>query len=144
MSFSALIPTVFTVGDLEIVAVYVSSEVGSGDDDVIKILFNRNIFSPTTDYATGITIKIDTVPDAILTDALTGGGSEITLTMTSTAIFGEEWTIEYSSGPGDLEDALTGEPIASFGPFVITMNAFAGKWDFSLPEHSGQYLTVGF
>lgn len=85
---------------------YSSSEEGDITNDTVAVQFSENIVSPTVDYVTGVTIKINGVSQAIVSGTRQSDNSVVYYALTSLlgADANDVVTWEYSDVLGDIMD----------------------------------------
>ncbi len=108
---------------------FVSAEVGLVDNNTVVLTFSEFVESPTADYKTGFTVKVDAVTETISTGTLGGGMQTIQLAMVNFIYRGCVVTVEYDAVPGNIQD-ISANAMASFGAQSVTNNAGGGLlWD---------------
>lgn len=123
---------------------FLSGEEGDVTNLIVVIVFDEDIVSPTADYLTGVTIKINTVTVDIDTAVLQGDGATVYYTIASgqEADANDDITWEYSDTLGDIED-LAGNQLEDVNATTVENNV-GEHLRFDHQANSMQLVTLGF
>lgn len=83
---------------------YSSSEEGDVEDVKLAVTFSENINSPTSDYVTGVTLKVNAVSEVIVSGVRQANQAIVHYTLTNTPDANDTITFEYSDALGNIED----------------------------------------
>lgn len=105
-------------------AVFVSGEEGDVTNAIVVVVFSEDIFSPTGDYLTGVTIKVNGVaePPISATRQTDHAVVHYELFLTDEADANDTITFEYSDILGDIESVGDGGQLDDVFSQPITNN----------------------
>lgn len=83
---------------------FASSEEGDVTDPTLKVVFSEAVNSDTSDYVTGVTIKINAVPVTISSGTRQADQTIVHYVITPYADANDTITFEYSDVAGNIED----------------------------------------
>lgn len=90
---------------------YDDGEEGDVDQDVVEVTFTALVFSPTADYTTGVTIKVNGIAATINSSARQDPNTDLVhWTLSAEMDINDVVTWEYDGDVGDLEDQF-GDPL---------------------------------
>lgn len=96
-------------------------EIGDVDSITVVVAFNEDVTA--TDFADGVTIEVNAVPDAVVSATLQGDNRTVYYTIdtdvdNNPVDQNDVVTWEYDSGTGNIED-LAGNPLADVTPQTV-------------------------
>jgi hypothetical protein len=94
---------------------YSASEEGDVTDPTLAVQFSEPVNSATSDYVTGVTIKINAVTATISSGVRQGDPSVVHYVITPFADANDAITFEYSDVVGDIAD-LAGNQLGDVAP----------------------------
>ncbi|MGH2359753.1 MAG: hypothetical protein ACRDGM_04315 [bacterium] len=119
---------------------YYSGEIGEQEDTIVVVIFNEPIVSALDDYAAGVTIKADSVTQAI--SAAVRQGDSQTVFYTIPQVAGTSVvTWQYSDALGDIAD-LAGNQLGDVTA-QTALNTINTRWWFNRAQDSSHILTCG-
>ena len=91
---------------------YSESEIGDVTSTIVEVTFDRDIFSPLSDYKAGFTIKVDAVGEPIATGTRQTNHAIVHYEMAPAVITpASVITVEYDDASGDIEAESDGTPM---------------------------------
>lgn len=81
-----------------------SGEIGDVDSVTVEGTFTGVVFSPTSDYVSGFTIKVNAVSTTISSGTRQGDTTKIHWVITPKIDIDDTVTVEYLDSAGDIED----------------------------------------
>lgn len=107
---------------------YVSSEEGDVTNFTVAVQFSEDVVSPTSDYSSGVTIKINSL--AIIIDSATRqtDHSIVYYVLNSAADANDDITWEYSDILGNIESEDDGVQLGDTTPQTVINNVGTHYW----------------
>jgi hypothetical protein len=122
---------------------YTSSEEGDVSNLIVVVNFHEAIISPTDDYLTGVTIKVNAVAVTVNSATLQPGSQVVYYVVNSgeEADANDTVTWEYSDIVGDIQD-LAGNDLGDVAITAVTNNV-GEHLRFDHQANSMQLVTLG-
>ena len=117
-----------------------AGEIGDVDSTTVEITFTAEVFSPTTDYVSGVTIKVNAVSQTISSGTRQVDTSLVHYVITPKIDTNDTVTWEYDDDFGDLEDSGAA-PLGDIAAQGNT-NYVGSLWYFDEEESSAHALLI--
>jgi hypothetical protein len=102
-----------------------SAEIGDVDEDIVVVDFDHSIMSPTNDYVSGVTIKVNTISQVIVSGVRQTNQRFVHYTLAALLEPNDVVTWEYNSGPGNITDFCDND-LANVAAQDVTNNIGTG------------------